>query len=119
MQGVTRQHKRTVVVMDLVEHELVPRTVEAGDGTLSEAEVMPVRERQIVDAVDICIHASRRDFVQQRLPQMRRVLIDQYDLGPTSSSQSVAEARSERQTSGTAADDDHAVQHGLRCGHRA
>ena len=67
-QRAAREHQRAVVVVDGIERKLVPRAVEAGDGSLLEPEVMPVSEREIIDAVDIGIQAAGRDFMQQRLP---------------------------------------------------
>ena len=115
---VTRQHQRAVVVVHGVERELVSRAVEAEDGTLTVAKVMPVGERQIVDAVYVGIHAARSHLVQQRLPQVCGVLVDQYHLGPSAPCQLVAESCGERKTSGAAADDDDAVRRSFRHLHR-
>ena len=95
-----REHQRAVVVVDGIERKLMPRAVQAGHGSLPEPEVMPVREREIIDAVNVGIQTPGRDFVQQRLPQMRRIAIDQRDLGAPAPSQLVAEARRQRQSAG-------------------
>ena len=51
--------------------------VEAHHLALPKPEVVPVRHQEVVDVVHVGIDASRRDFVQQRFPQMRRVVIDE------------------------------------------
>ena len=117
-QRAAREHQRAVVIVDGVKHKLMPRAVQAGDGPLPEPEVMPVRERKIIDAVDVGIQAPGRDFMQQRFPQMRGIAVDQRDLGASAPSQLVAEARRQRQSAGAAADDDDAVARRLWRIHR-
>ena len=77
--GALGQHLRAVVVPHDAELQFVPRPVEPHHRALAEAEVMPVRHQEVVDAVHVGVDAPRRDFVQQRLPQVRRVVIDERD----------------------------------------
>ncbi len=93
-----------------VEHHLAARTIEADDRTLAEAEVMPMRDREIVELVRVGVHAAGRDLVQQRLPHVRRVPVDERDLRHAAAAIAVAEARRERQAAGAAADDDDAMR---------
>ncbi len=90
--------------------------IEARNGALAEPEAVPMREREIVDAVRIGIHPSRGDLVQQRLPQVRGAAIDQRDLGPAPLAQRFPEARRERQAAGATADDQDAMQAATRPG---
>ena len=46
------------------------RAVEPQHRSLAEAEMVPIRHQKVIDAVDVRVDTPRRDFVQQRLPQM-------------------------------------------------
>ena len=87
-----------------VERDLAARAVEPADRALAEAEVMPVRDREVVEIVRVGVHAARRDLVQQRLPHVRRVAVDQRDLHVAAAAVAVAQLRRERQPAGAAAD---------------
>ena len=64
---------------------------------------------QIVEVVRVRVHAPRRDLVQQRLPQVRRILIDERDVRAPATAEALSESRRQRQSAGAAADDDHAM----------
>ena len=81
----------------------------AGHLADAEAEVVPVRLRQVVHLVRAQVHAAGGDLVQLGLPDMGAVLVDQRDVGRAALAQRVAEARGQLQAAGTAADDDDAV----------
>src|SRR5437868_14065863 len=83
--------------------------IETGDRALTETKMMPMRERQVVDIVHIDVHSPCGDFVQQRLPNVRRELIDQRDFGRAFSRKLVAQRTRQRQPTRTAADDDDSV----------
>jgi hypothetical protein len=42
-------------------------------------EPVPMRLRQVVDLMDILVHAACRYFMKQRLPQMRPAAVDERD----------------------------------------
>ncbi len=75
---------------------------------------MPVALRLIGKLVASGIHAAGRDFVQQRLPDVRARPIDERDLCLAASAELVAELRREFETAGAAADDDDVMRF-LRC----
>src|SRR5690606_23748607 len=79
--------------------------IEALEGAMAEDEPMPACEREVVDLIRAGIHAARCHLVQQRLPDMRLVSVDERDVGP----RVAAELRwpdGELQPAGAAADDD-------------
>jgi len=57
--------------------------------------------------VDVGVDPARRHFVQQRFPQVRSAVIDERYRRLLAAPKRVAEARRERQTRGTTADDHH------------
>lgn len=71
---------------------------------------MPVCEREIVDAVGIGIHPSCGDLVQERLPQVRRIAIDESDPRATALAERFAKPGRERQATRPAADDQDAMK---------
>src|SRR5260221_11242066 len=66
--------------------------------------MMPVGDGEIVEVVGVRIHAPCRDLVQQRLPQVRCVLVDQRDVRALAATQALAQAGGQRQSAGTAPD---------------
>ena len=113
-QHAARQHEQAVVVEDRIERQFMLRPVEAGHRALAKAEVMPIRQRKIVDPMHISVHPPRRDLVQQRLPQMRSETVDQGNFGAAVLSELVAQPHGQRQAAGAAADNDDAVPRRLR-----
>ena len=113
--GALGQHLGAVVVAHDAELQLAPRAVEPDHLSLAKPEVMPVRHQEVIDAVHVGIDAPGRDFVQQRLPQMRSVVIDERDRRLPAAAERIAELGRERQSGGAAADDDHLMRmcHGV------
>jgi len=89
---------------------LAPFSVEVDHLSKAEAEMMPVRLGQIIELVHTQIHASGRDLVQQRLPQVRTALVEQLDLRPAAFAKTVAEPGGELQASRPSADDEDLLQ---------
>ena len=108
-QRAARQHLLAVRTEHRVERQLAPRAVEAADRALPEPEVMPVRDREIVEVVRVGVHAAGRDLVQQRLPDVRRVAVDQRHLHAPVAAVAVAQLGRERQTARASADDDDSM----------
>ena len=79
--------------------------------------MMPVRHQHVIDVVNVGVHASGGDFVQQRLPQVRRQSIDERHRRAPLAPERVAEPRRERKTRRAAADDDDPVRLRCRNGH--
>jgi hypothetical protein len=67
---------------------------------------VPVGERQVVDLVHAEIHAAGGDLVQQRLPQMRLLPVDQCDAGLATFAELVSQAGGKLQPACPAADND-------------
>ena len=88
----------------------MPVAVEADQLAEPEAEMVPVRLREVVELVLVEIHAARGDLVQQRLPQVGARAVDERHLAPAAAAERVAEPRRELQAAGAAADDDDAVE---------
>ena len=80
-------------------------------------EVVPVRLRQEIQLVHALIQASRRELVQQRLPQMRAGLVDKRDVRQLVPAELVTKRGSEFEAGGTATDDDNVMKIGSRTGH--
>ena len=105
-----RKHLLAIVVDDRGEPHFAPRAIEPGEGAEAEAEVMPVRDQEVIEAVEVGVHAPRRDFMQQRFPQVRREAVDERHGGPSAAAQRVAQLGGERQPGGAAADDHDPVR---------
>ena len=73
-------------------------------------EAVPVGLGQVVDLVEAEVHAAGGDLVQQRLPQVRALAVDQGDRGLAAPAELVAQPRGKLQPAGSAADDDDAMQ---------
>jgi hypothetical protein len=63
------------------------------------------------------IHAAGADFMQQRLPQMGPVLVDEGYVGPLVTTELVTEPGDELQPAGAATDDDDAMEIGRLARH--
>ena len=72
--------------------------------------MVPVGDGEVVEVVRVGIHAPRCHFMQQRLPQMRRVLVDERDIGALAAAETLAQERGQRQAAGAAADDDDTMR---------
>ena len=105
-----RQDLLAVGRMHGVERDPAMRAIETGERPLHEAEAMPVRERRIVEIVCVGVHAAGRDFVQQRLPDVGCVAVDQGHTDRSLAAVPFAEPRGERQAAGAAADDHDPVR---------
>ncbi len=97
--------------------DLLLGTVEADQFADAIAEMMPIGLRQKIHFVHGEIHAAGGHFVQQGLPQMRVGLVDERDLGLAAAAERVAEARDQLEATGTAADDNDAMQLSARLSH--
>ena len=84
--------------------------VEAGHVARAIGEAVPVGLGQVVDLVEALVHAAGGDLVQQRLPQVRALAVDQRDRGLAAPSQLVAEARGQLQPARAPADNDDPMQ---------
>jgi hypothetical protein len=89
-------------------HSVLP--VEAVHFPNSIAKSVPVCLRQIVDLVDVPIHAAGRDFVQQRFPQMRATSVNKRDRGFVSLAEPIAEHCCKLKPACSAANNHDAVQ---------
>src|SRR5262245_50371792 len=85
-------------------------TVDPAHLTDAVAKTMPVRLSQIIELVHADVHAAGRDFMQQRLPQMRALFFDQRDGGFAASAELVAEPGDKFEPARTTADHDDLVQ---------
>ena len=108
-QRAARQHFLALRTEHRVERQRAPRAVESADRALPEPEVMPVRDREIVEVVRVGVHPAGRDLVQQRLPDVRGVAVDERHLHAPVAAVAVAELGRERQAARPAADDDDAM----------
>jgi hypothetical protein len=71
---------------------------------------MPVRLSQIVELVHADVHATRGNFMQQRLPQVRALFFNQRYRGFAASAELVAEAGDELEPTRTTANHNDPVQ---------
>ena len=76
-----------------------------------------MRLRQEIQLVHALIHASCRELVQQRLPQMRAGLVDKRDVSQLAPAELVTKGGSEFEAGGAATDDDNMMKMGSRTGH--
>src|SRR5271167_380475 len=70
------------------------------------AEMAPMRLGEVVELVLGGIHASRRDDMQQRLPQVGAASLDESDIGESALPEFAPETADELETRRSAADDD-------------
>ena len=94
-----------LVVLHRLQRELVASPVDGRDGTQAEAEMVPMRDREIADVVCIRIHASGGDFVQQRFPNVGLVAVDERHFSATFRRQFVAQCSREWKASRASTDD--------------
>src|SRR4029434_2076660 len=62
------ENRRAIVAETRSKMQLVARAVEAGDGTGPESEVVPVADQEVVERVQIGIHAAPRHLRPERAP---------------------------------------------------
>ena len=84
--------------------------VEAGHLADAIDEAVPVGLRQVVDLVHAQVHAAGGDLVQQRLPEVRALPVDQRDAGLAALAELVAQAGGKLEPAGAAADNDDAFR---------
>ena len=70
---------------------------------------MPVRDGEVIEVVRVGVHPAGGDLVQQRLPDVRRVAVDQRHLHAPVAAVAVAQLGRERQAARASADDDNAM----------
>src|SRR5262245_37104988 len=75
-----RGHDTTLLVRDARHVHEALLTIEPEHLADAIVEVMPVRLREIVEIVLTDVHAAGRDLVQQRLPEMRALLVYERDV---------------------------------------
>jgi hypothetical protein len=76
--------------------------------------MVPVGNGEVVEVVRVGIHAPCGHLMQQRLPQMRCVLVYKRDVGALAAAEALAQERGQRQAAGAAADDDDTMQSAMR-----
>ncbi|MDF9878868.1 hypothetical protein OKW12_000036 [Pseudomonas silensiensis] len=79
--------------------------------TQLELEVVPFRLGNIVEFVFGRVQRPGRHFVQQRLPDVGQVRVDQHHAGRATFAQSLTQTGSQLQTAGAAANDDNTMIH--------
>ncbi len=84
--------------------------VEASHFAVAEAEMAPMRLRDVVELVLRAAQASGGDGMQQRFPDMRAAAIDERDTGALSPAEPLAELGRQLQSGGAAADNDDVMK---------
>ena len=105
-EAAARDDLDPVLVKGRRDADFLALPVQSVHAAETEREMVPVSLRQIFQAFGIRIEATRRDFVEQRLPQMRRRGIDQRDIRALLVSQLVAQTGRQFQSSCSTAHDD-------------
>ena len=82
------------------------RPVDARHAPLREAEAVRAGLAQIDDRVVARVERARGDLVQQRLPEVGEVGIDQRDDRPLPAAEALAQPRRQHEPAGASADDD-------------
>jgi len=104
-----RDHLLAAVIADRADGDLAAHAIEPLERAEREGEVMPARLREVVELVLVDVHAARRHLVQQRLPDVRPVAVDERHPGAAPAPQAVAELRRELEPARATADDDDLV----------
>ena len=84
----------------------VRRAVESFKATERKAEVVPPRLGKIVELMRVNIHAAGSDFMQQRLPEMGTIAVDQGDRGQTAPAKRIAQPGGQFQATCASTDND-------------
>ena len=95
------------------QHQLVRRPIQPVHLALHEAEAMLAGMAEIEDRVLGRDQRAGGDLMQQRLPDMGEVDVDQDDLGQPGPTQAVAELRCQHEATSAATDDDDLLQRHL------
>ena len=104
-QRAARQDFLAVDRLHRVERDLAARAVEPGQRALRKPESVPVRDRRVVEVVRVGVHAPGRHFMQQRLPDVGGIAVDQRHPHRALATVAVTEPGRQRQAAGTTADD--------------
>src|SRR5262245_29118231 len=107
------QHFTTLVVQVRRELDLALGPVEPDQFADAIVEMVPMGLRPEFHLLDRKIHASCRDLMQQRLPEVGPRFVNQRNIGDPAPAQRVAKPRDQLEASGTAADDDDAMRSAL------
>ena len=117
-QRAARKHLLPLGTDDGLERDLPARAVERAERALAKPKMVPVRDREVVEIVRVGIHPAGRHLVEQRLPHMRRIAVDERDLDVTPLAVAVAELGRERQATGAPTHDHDSMCGRRRGGHR-
>ena len=96
------------------DRDALGRAIQPDEFALRELEAMPERLRCVFEFLRERVHAARRDLVQERLPDVSRVAVDQRDLSlrrlfRIGRTVPVPETRGQFEPAGPSADDDEAM----------
>ena len=108
----TRRHQLDAVfVIGRGQLDFLLRAIEPAHAPELELEVVPFRLGDIVEFVFGGVQGTGGHFVQQRLPDVGQVRVDQHHAGRAALAQSLTQAGSQLQTAGAAADNDNTMGH--------
>ena len=111
-QGARRQQLTAVFIQGGGQLDLLGRPLQAAHAPQLELEVVPLGLGHVVELVFGGIERTGRHFVQQRLPDVRQVGVDQGDVGVLALAQAFTQAGRQFQAAGAAADNHDAMSHG-------
>ncbi|MNR07076.1 hypothetical protein D3C85_1231800 [compost metagenome] len=111
-QGARRQQLAALVVEGGGQLNLFAFTVQAAHAPQLEVEVVPLGLGHVVQLVFRGVQRAGGHFVQQGLPDVREVGVDQGDLGLLALAQAFTQAGRQFQAAGAAADNHNTVSHG-------
>ena len=100
------------VVLDGGQLHLAALAIQAGHASELEFEVIPLGLGDIAQFVFGGVERAGGHLVQQRFPQVGGIGVDQHDLRLVALAQATAQAGSQFQAAGAAADDNDAMGHG-------
>src|SRR5215471_7516389 len=103
-------HFPSLVVEIRGEHDLALVAVEPDQFPDTIVEVVPMGLSPEFRLLHLKFHASRRDVMQQRFPEVSPRLVDQRHISDAAPTERVAKACDQLKATGTAADDDDAMR---------
>ena len=111
-QGTCRQQLAALFVQGGGQLDLLAFTVQAAHAPQLEVEVVPLGLGHVVQFVFRGVQRAGGHFVQQWLPDVREVGVDQGDIGLLALAQGFTQAGRQFQAAGAAADNHDAMSHG-------
>jgi hypothetical protein len=89
---------------------LAPLAIDSLQSAALEAIVIPLCMSRIFNLMTRCVDLARRNFMQQGLPEVSRIPVDEYYIGAAFSAHAIAEPCGKLESGRAPANDDDAMR---------